>query len=197
MSRLLSLAAALLTATATAAYAHTGVGAASGFGHGFAHPLGGLDHVLAMIAVGLFAARLGGRALWLVPLSFVAMMVVGGAVGMAGIGLPLVEIAIGLSVVVLGLAAAFGLHLPTAAAMALVGLFAVFHGHAHGAAMPQSASGLPYGAGFVLATALLHALGIGLGLILGRTGAAIGRRALQTAGSAMALAGVAILAGYL
>ena len=153
--------------------------------------------VLAMVAVGLFAAQLGGRALWLVPLSFVSVMSLGGILGMAGIGLPFVEIAIGLSVVVLGLAVACGIHLPTAAAMALVGLFAIFHGHAHGAEMPETASGLAYGAGFALATALLHATGIVIGLGTGRAGAAIGRRALQTAGSAMALAGIAILTGYL
>ena len=158
---LLSLAAALLMLAATAAQAHTGVGGTAGFAHGFAHPLGGIDHVLVMVAVGLFAAQLGGRALWLVPLSFVSVMMAGGALGMAGVAMPFVEIGIGLSVVVLGLAVAFGLHLPTAAAMALVGLFAIFHGHAHGAEMPESASGLAYGAGFVLATALLHALGIG------------------------------------
>ncbi|MGD9614538.1 MAG: HupE/UreJ family protein [Alphaproteobacteria bacterium] len=197
MIRLLSLAAALLTAAATVAHAHTGAGEAAGFAHGLAHPLGGLDHVLVMIAVGLFAAHLGGRALWLVPLSFLAMMAVGGVLGMVGIGVPFVEIGIGLSVVVLGLAVAFGMHVPTAAAMALVGLFALFHGHAHGAEMPDAVSGLAYAAGFVLATALLHAFGIGLGLALGKTGAAIGRGALRTAGSAMALAGVAILAGLL
>jgi urease accessory protein len=197
MSRVLSLAAALLVAATTVAYAHTEVGDTAGFAHGFTHPLGGIDHVLVMVAVGLFAAHLGGRALWLVPLSFVLMIVIGGAFGIAGMAVPFVEIGIGLSVIVLGLAVAFRLHVPTAAAMALVGLFAIFHGHAHGAEMPESAAGLMYGAGFVLATVLLHALGIGLGLLLGRTGAAFGRRALQATGSAMALAGVAILVGYL
>jgi urease accessory protein len=197
MSRLLSLAATLLVVATTAARAHTGVGSTAGFAHGFVHPLGGVDHILAMIAVGLFAAQMGGRALWLVPLSFVSVMILGAILGIAGVGLPFVEIGIGLSVVVLGLTVAFGVYLPTAAAMALVGFFAVFHGYAHGAEMPESASGLMYGAGFVPATALLHALGIGLGLGVGRTGAAIGHGALRTAGSAMALAGIAILAGYL
>src|SRR5436190_8145834 len=126
MSRLALPAAAFLTLAAGAAQAHTGVGHIAGFAHGFAHPLGGIDHVLAMVAVGLFAAHLGGRALWLVPLSFVAMMTVGGAFGMAGVGLPFVEIAIALSVIVLGLAVAARLHMPTVAAMALVGLFALF-----------------------------------------------------------------------
>jgi len=197
MIRRLSLAAALLIAAATAAHAHTGVGSTAGLAHGFVHPLGGIDHVLVMVAVGLFAVHLGGRALWLVPLSFISMMILGGAFGMAGIGLPFAEIGIGLSVVVLGLAVAFEFHLPTAAAMALVGLFAIFHGHAHGAEMPETVSGLAYGAGFGAATVLLHAAGIGIGLGFGRIGAVLGRRALQTTGGAMALAGVVILAGYL
>ena len=123
--------------SATAAQAHTGVGATTGFTHGFLHPVSGLDHVLVMVAVGLFAVHLGGRALWLVPLSFVSMMVVGGIVGMAGFGLPFVEIGIALSVIVLGAAVAFSLHLPTVAAMGLVGLFAISHGHAHGMEMPR------------------------------------------------------------
>jgi urease accessory protein len=197
MFRLLWLAAALLTATATVAHAHTGIGSTAGFAHGFSHPLGGIDHVLVMVAVGLFAAQLGGRALWLIPLSFVSVVAFGGACGMAGIGLPFVEIGIGLSVIILGLAVAFGFRIPTAAAMALVGLFAIFHGHAHGTEMPESASGLVYGIGFVLATALLHALGTGIGVIFDRTDAAIGRRALQITGGAMAMAGVAIFAGHL
>jgi urease accessory protein len=196
MSRLALPLAALLLA-ATPAHAHTGIGDAFAFGHGFAHPIGGTDHVLAMVAVGLFAARLGGRAVWAAPLSFLAMMAVGGALGMAGIGLPLVETAIALSVVVLGLAIAVRLHLPTIAAMALVGAFALFHGHAHGAEMPGTASVLAYGVGFLLATAFLHAAGIGLGLAIGKTGEAFGNRAVQAAGSAVAVAGLAILAGSL
>jgi urease accessory protein len=182
----------------TAALAHVGVHLAAGdtgFLTGFAHPLTGLDHVLAMIAVGLFAAHLGGRAVWLVPLSFVAMMVVAGVPGMFGVGLPLVEVGIGASVVVLGLAVALQLHLPTAAAMALVGLFAVFHGHAHGAEMPENASGLAYGVGFVIATALLHAFGVGLGLLAFRFAEQRGPILVRIGGATMAIAGVAILAG--
>jgi urease accessory protein len=189
-----TIAALLITSTAQA---HTGIGDTNGFVHGFTHPISGIDHVLAMIAVGLFAAHLGGRALWLVPLCFVSMMTVGGAFGMTGVDLPFVEIGIGLSVVVLGLAVACGLHIPTAAAMSLVGFFAIFHGHAHGAEMPESASGLAYGVGFVLATATLHGCGIGLGLSVGRMSEAYGNRILQVTGSAMALAGIAILTGYL
>jgi urease accessory protein len=195
MSRLALTIAALLIAST--AHAHTGVGDTNGFVHGFTHPISGIDHILAMIAVGLFAAHLGGRALWLVPLSFVSMMTIGGAFGMAGVDLPFVEIGIGLSVVVLGLAVAWSFHIPTAGAMALVGFFAIFHGYAHGAEMPESVSGLAYGVGFVLATATLHACGIGLGLSVGQMSAAYGNRILQVTGSAMALAGIAILIGYL
>jgi urease accessory protein len=196
MSRLALPIAALLIAS-TAAQAHTGVGETSGFIHGFAHPINGADHILAMVAVGLFAAHLGGRALWLVPASFVLMMVLSGAFGMAGVNMPFVEIGIGLSVVVFGIAVAFGFHIPTAAAMTLVGFFAIFHGHAHGAEMPESASGLEYGFGFVLATATLHASGIGMGLLIGRMGETSGARILRATGSAVALAGIAILTGYI
>lgn len=185
-----------LTFICTPAFAHTGRGDTVGFFRGFLHPFSGVDHVLAMVAVGLFAASLGGRALWLVPLSFVSMMAFGGAMGMAGVSLPFVEIGIGLSVVVLGTAVAAGFDLPVATAMALVGFFAIFHGHAHGAEMPQTASGLEYGSGFVIATATLHAIGIGLGIAIGSLSLTFRRSILQTAGAGMALAGVAILAGY-
>jgi urease accessory protein len=182
----------LLSLTANAS-AHTGVGDAHGFVHGFMHPVGGLDHVLAMVAVGLYAALLGGRALWLVPASFVGVMAIGGALGIAGINVPYVEIGIALSIVVLGLAVALRLSVPTLAAMGLVGFFAIFHGHAHGAEMPQDASGYAYAAGFMLATALLHAAGVSLGLIAGRLTALGGARLTQAAGGAMALAGIVIL----
>jgi urease accessory protein len=188
----LTLAGALLP---TAALAHTGIGAAGGFAHGFWHPIGGLDHVLAMVAVGAFAVRLGGRALWLVPAAFVAMMAAGGFAGMERIQLPFVEIGIAVSVVVLGLSVAFQWKLPVAAASALVGLFATFHGHAHGSEMPVDASGLTYAVGFMLATASLHVAGIGVGLAVGRIGDR-SRLALQASGGAMALAGVALLGGY-
>lgn len=194
MSRLALPLAALLLA-AIPAHAHTGIGDAFGFVHGFAHPIGGIDHVLAMVAVGLFAAHLGGRAVWPAPLSFLAMMAIGGALGVAGIGLPLVETAIALSVVVLGLVITARLHLPTVAVMALVSTFALFHGHAHGAEMPGTESVLAYGVGFLVGTASLHATGIGLGLAIGKAREGFGNRALQATGSAMAVAGLAILAG--
>jgi urease accessory protein len=186
-----AVAAVLFIAMPVAALAHTGHGDAGGFTHGFLHPLGGLDHVLAMVAVGLFAAHLGGRALWLVPATFVAVMALGGALGMAGIALPFVETGIALSVVVLGLAVALRIGVPVLAAMALVGFFAIFHGYAHGAEMPQDASGVAYAVGFLAATALLHGAGIATGLLAARGMP----RLAQAAGGAMALAGVAILVG--
>jgi urease accessory protein len=188
-----TLLALLVALTPSLAFAHAGIGDAHGVAHGFMHPLSGPDHILAMVAVGLFAAHpRGGRALWLVPLSFVAMMAFGGGLGMAGVELPYVEIGIGLSVVVLGIVVATGVHPPVAIAMALVGFFAIFHGHAHGAGMPETVSALAYGAGFILATGLLHATGIALGLLIGRE-----RRVTRFAGSAMALAGIGILGGLI
>jgi urease accessory protein len=190
-----SLALVATIALPTIASAHPGHDGTSGFIHGFLHPLGGLDHILAMVAVGLFAARLGGRALWLVPASFVITMAAAGIAGMAGLALPYVEAGIALSILVLGAAIALETTMPVAAAMGLVAFFAVFHGHAHGAEMPETMSGLAYGAGFVAATAALHALGIGLGLAIGRSSEMFGRRVLQVCGSAAALVGAALLAG--
>jgi urease accessory protein len=186
-------AAAILVAIPGAALAHPGHDA-GGFAHGVMHPLGGLDHLLAMVAVGLYAALLGGRALWLVPATFVGVMALGGALGAAGYPLPHVETGIALSVIVLGLAVALRANLPTLAAMALAGLFAIFHGHAHGAEMPADAAAVSYAAGFMLATALLHGAGIAIGLAAGRL-AERGARAIRLAGGAVALAGVVILAG--
>jgi urease accessory protein len=188
------LAALALVLAPGVAFAHTGQVETSGLMHGLAHPVTGVDHVLAMVAVGLLAAHLGGRALWLVPLSFVAVMAVAGVLGMAGMQLVLAEVGIALSVVVLGLAVAFRLDVPTLAAMALVGFFAVFHGKAHGAEMPAAASGLSYAAGFVLTTALLHAIGVALGLPTGLARGTLGPRMLRAGGGAMALVGIALLA---
>jgi urease accessory protein len=191
------LLAVLLAALPSAALAHTGGAEAHGFIHGFAHPIGGLDHILAMVAVGVFAFVLGGRARWLVPLSFVGMMAMGFLLGLGGIELPFVELAIALSVVVIGAAAAWGRPMPVIGAMALVGVFAVFHGHAHGAEMPADATGLTYALGFMLATALLHAAGIfgamGIAKLVGRHG----RPAAQLIGGLFALGGLGVLAGWL
>src|ERR1044072_6065311 len=183
----------ILLASASPAFAHIGHGA-SGFVHGFSHPVGGLCHVLAMVAVGLYAAMLGGRTLWLVPAAFLGAMAIGGALGMIGYALPYTETGIAVSVIVLGLALAFRVSLPTLAAMALAGVFAIFHGHAHGAEMPQSISGYEYAAGFLLATALLHGIGIAIGLTAGRLTERSGWRVAQAAGGAMTLAGVLLLA---
>jgi urease accessory protein len=171
------------------AQAHTGHGDTSGFSHGFLHPVNGLDHVLAMLAIGLWAAQIGGRALWAVPATFVSVMALGGALGAAGVAIPFVEPGIVASVLVLGLLIAFAVRVPLAASVPLVGLFAIFHGYAHGAEMPITASGLEYGLGFLLATAGLHALGIGLGLAIARFSAA---PLVRFAGGAIAAAGIAL-----
>ncbi|MFG1240235.1 HupE/UreJ family protein [Xanthobacter autotrophicus DSM 597] len=188
-------AAAALTLLPQLAFAHTGAGAVHGFSHGFAHPLGGLDHLLAMVTVGIFAWQLGGRAVWAVPATFVGLMAVGGALGVSGIDVPFVELGIALSVTVLGGVVAFGLKAPLAAAMAMVGFFAIFHGHAHGVEMPADASGLAYGLGFMVATAGLHLAGIGLGMAIGRFGELHGEKFVRGAGAAVAVAGVGIMAG--
>jgi urease accessory protein len=151
--------ATLLGLSATAASAHVGHGAV-GFVHGFLHPVGGLDHVLAMLASGLLGALIGGRALWAVPLTFIAAMLAGGALGASGVELPLLETMILVSVAVLVGLAAFGRSLGLARLLPLVGGFALFHGFAHGAEMPADVSGFTYAAGFVAATALLHAAAI-------------------------------------
>ncbi len=180
----------------TAAEAHTGIGSTHGFLHGFSHPLRGIDHILAMVAVGMFAAHLGGRALWLVPCCFVAMMAVGGTLGISGVGLPFVELGIASSVIVLGALVALQTSMPTVIAMGIVGFFALFHGHAHGAEMPTDASGLTYAAGFMVATALLHVVGIALGLGLAHLASEYSQRIAQVGGAAMAAAGMGILGGY-
>ncbi len=190
-----AVAAAALTLLPQFAFAHTGVGDVHGFSHGFAHPLGGLDHLLAMVTVGIFAWQLGGRAVWAVPATFVGLMAVGGALGISGIDVPFVELGIALSVIVLGGVVAFGVKAPLATAMAIVGFFAIFHGHAHGAEMPADASGVAYGLGFMSATALLHLAGLGLGMAIGRFGELHGDKWVRGAGAAVAVAGVGILAG--
>jgi urease accessory protein len=183
--------------TPAVAFAHTGVGDTSGFVHGFGHPISGLDHVLAMLMVGVFAWQLGGRALWLVPTTFVAVMAICGALGIAGIGVPFVEIGIAVSVVVFGAAVAFDLKAPTVAAMGVVGLFAVFHGHAHGAEIPESAGGVAYAAGFMIATALLHLAGITAGFLIGRAGEHYGSLVVRMAGGFATVAGLGLLIGIL
>jgi len=178
----------------SAAFAHTGIGETAGFFQGFAHPVSGLDHVLAMVLVGVMAWQLGGRAIVAVPATFVALMAVGGVLGMAGVKVPFVEIGIALSIIAFGLAVAFRLKAPVVAVVPFVGLFAIFHGHAHGAEMPENAGGLAYGVGFMLATAALHIAGIGLGFGLGKAGERHGALAVRIAGGAAVMAGFALLA---
>lgn len=188
--------AALVVATtcfSSAALAHPGGGDVHGFVHGVMHPFGGLDHVLAMVTVGLFAYQLGGRALWLVPASFVLAMTAGGALGLWGIPVPFVEAGIAASVLVLGAIVALGVKAPVAVAMAVVAAFAVFHGHAHGSEMPLDTSIAPYATGFVLATTLLHAAGVTIGLLIGRFSDAYGRLGFRLSGGLVALVGGAIL----
>ena len=180
-----------------AAFAHTGIGDTHGFTHGFLHPLGGIDHQLAMILVGILAWRLGGRAVWLVPAAFVAMMALGGALGAYGVGIPFVEIGIAASVVILGLAVALGVKAPVALAMGTVGLFAIFHGHAHGTEMPLDASGAAYASGFIAATAALHAAGIAIGFLIGRAAEGRGARIYRIAGGTAAAAGALLLVSAL
>lgn len=190
----LALAAALLLASAPA-LAHTGAGPVNGLTAGFGHPLGGLDHLLAMLAVGVLAAQLGGQALWAVPLAFVSMMLLGGVAGLVGAPLPLVEFGIAGSVVLLGGVVALGKRLPLDAAVVLAGALAVFHGHAHGTEMPAGAGALAYASGFVLATALLHGAGIAAMLGASRTGERVAQMSARAAGAVIALAGLAIAVG--
>lgn len=178
------------------AFAHPGHGGDGG--HllaGFMHPLSGIDHLLAMIAVGLFAAHLGGRALWAVPATFVAVAAFGGILGAAGVSLPLVEIAIALSVAVFGLVILTGIAPSVLSAMMLVGFFALFHGHAHGSEIPANSSWLGYGLGFLAATALLHGLGITLGLATRWFDEAPRRRAMQACGAVIGLIGTGLVLG--
>ncbi|OCP39057.1 HupE/UreJ family protein [Ensifer sp. LC163] len=192
MNRRILIAAAALMASAAPAFAHLNPDEHGSFAAGFSHPLFGLDHILVMVAVGLWAAQIGGRALWIVPTAFVSMMAVGFALATAGIELPFVEPAILASVVALGLLVAMAVRLDTAASAAIVGLFALFHGHAHGGEL-GSAGALPFAVGFLIATAALHAAGIGLGMMLGRLSG--GGALARVLGGITALAGAALIFG--
>ena len=183
------LAAGLLLAPLTA-LAHVEGGAAGGFLSGFSHPISGLDHVLAMVAVGLWGAQLGAPAIWLLPVAFPIMMAFGGLLGLSGVELPAVELGIALSAVILGALILGAIRLPLVAALLVVGFFAVFHGHAHGTEMSPGQSAILYSIGFVIATGLLHAAGIGIGLIQ-RWNA--GRVALRGAGSLVMAGGLFFL----
>jgi urease accessory protein len=192
-----SLAAAMVVLTPAVAFAHTGVGDASSFVHGLGHPISGLDHILAMLMVGVFAWQLGGRAVWLVPVTFVGVMAASGTLGIAGIEVPFVEIGIAFSVMVLGAIVAFDIKVPAATATGVVGLFAIFHGHAHGAEIPEDAGGIAYATGFMIATALLHLSGISAGFLMGKAGEHYGSAVVRLAGGLATVAGVALLVGAL
>lgn len=181
-----SIALAALCLFAGTASAHPGH-AAAGFAGGLAHPFLGLDHLLAMIAIGLWAAQQGGRALWAVPAAFVGAMGLGGALAWLGGALPHVETAIALSVLVLGLLVATQRRAPVIVGMGIAGVFALFHGYAHGLEMPQNASPALYALGFVVATVCLHGVGIAVSLI--------GRHAMRLAGIGIAATGLTLLLG--
>ena len=186
--------ASLLVATgmlAEPAAAHTFGAHDAGFASGLAHPLGGLDHLIAMIAVGLWAGQLGGRALWLAPAAFVAAMAGGAVAAAAGFPLPATEYGIVMSLVVFGALIAAAARTPVWAGAILVGMFAVFHGHAHGSELPEAASILGYTGGFMTTTVGLHGLGIALSRAAARASAPWASRC---AGAAVALAGLALLA---
>jgi urease accessory protein len=176
------------------ALAHSETGAASGFLSGFLHPVLGLDHVIAMLAVGLWGAFLRAPAIWLLPIVFPLVMAFGGALGVAQIDLPAVEIGIALSAVILGLCVAFAFKPPLWVAAIIVGAFAIFHGHAHGTEMPHAADAISYGLGFVIATGLLHLCGIAVGA-LARWPA--GTVLVRGAGGLIAMAGGAVLSGMI
>jgi urease accessory protein len=184
---------------ATPAFAHLDPGESGSFLAGLSHPLFGLDHILAMIAVGLWAAMIGKRAVWIVPSAFVGTMVLGFALALAGAPLPFVEPVILASVVVLGLLVAMAVNVPVAIGAVLVAAFALFHGHAHGGEL-GTADAMPYMLAFATATTLLHAAGIGLGLALGSgigVGKDTGRRITQGAGALCAAAGIGLIAGVI
>ncbi len=165
--RLLTAATATLAlAMIPAAHAHIERGEVGGFASGFKHPWSGLDHIAAMVAVGLWGAQLGAPAIWLLPVTFPLVMAVGGFLGLIGVPLPGVEIGIALSALLLGLMVAFEVKPKNLVWPAiLVGIFGLFHGHAHGTELPPGQSGLLYSMGFVLATGTLHACGIGIGVV--------------------------------
>jgi urease accessory protein len=164
----LSIALALALLHAAPAAAHTGEGAVGGFVSGFQHPLFGVDHLLAMLAVGIWGAQMGGRRVWTLPVTFPLIMAFGGIAGMAGLYLPEVELGIALSVLALGLAIAFAWRPFEPVALLLIALFAVFHGYAHGVELPSAADPAAYSVGFVIATGVIHIAGIGIGLLIGK-----------------------------
>lgn len=185
----------ILLSTCSVAFAHADAASiAGGFLSGFFHPITGLDHVVAMVAVGLWGAFLGRPALWVLPLVFPLVMAFGGALGVGGVDIPYIETGIALSGVVLGLAVAFAVRPPLWIAAVLVGAFAIFHGHAHGTELPSAANPLIYSIGFVVGTGLLHLAGILFGEL---TRWSWGDKVVRAGGGVIALIGLGFLLGIL
>ena len=184
------LLALVLTAWAGNAEAHVVAGEASGFFSGVLHPVSGLDHILAMVSVGVWGAQLGAPAIWILPVTFPVMMAFGGLIGFLGVPLPATEIGIALSMVVLGAAVMLEARPPLAVVMAIVAFFAIFHGYAHGTELPHGESAMLYSLGFVVATGFLHLIGITIGFLHRWSW---GKHVLRVAGSAVSLAGALFL----
>ena len=180
------LAAAVAATVSAPALAHVEAGQATGLLSGFLHPISGLDHVLATVAVGLWGAILGAPAVWVLPIAFPLVMAMGALLGFLGVPLPGVEYGIAASAILLGAAVAFEVRPPVAFAALLVGVFAIFHGYAHGSELPPGQSALLFSMGFVIATGALHAVGIGIGALKGRVW---GGAVLRAAGSIVAAGG--------
>jgi len=185
---------AALSLAALPLFAHEAGGEAAGLLTGLRHPVSGLDHVVAMLAVGLWGAQLGVPALWMLPVAFPMVMAFGGALGLIGLPLPGVEVGIAVSAIVLGGMVLLEARPPVGVALVLVGVFALFHGHAHGTELPAGQNGMLYSVGFVAMTGTLHACGIGVGMIHRWTW---GRMALRGAGALIAAFGVYFLWGAL
>lgn len=185
-----ALAITVLVLLAVPAFAHPQKGEAVGFLTGFRHPISGFDHVLAMVAVGLWGAQLGTPAIWLLPVAFPMVMAVGGMLGLMGVPIPGIEYGIALSAIMLGAAVMFEYRPKLGIAAALVGFFAIFHGHAHGTELPPGQSAMLYSIGFVIATGCLHAVGIGIGAVHRWDW---GKKALRAAGALVAVGGAFFL----
>lgn len=186
-SLFLRTAALLAALTPALALAHQEAGQATGLLAGLTHPVSGMDHLLAMVAVGLWGAVLGQPAIWVLPVAFPLMMALGGLMGLLGFPLPGVEIGIAASAIVLGTVVLTEQRPPLMLATLITALFAIFHGHAHGAELPEGASALTYSLGFVISTGLLHAVGILIGTVHGRQ---FGRKVVRAAGGGVAIAGL-------
>ena len=175
-------------------HAHTGEGVAGGLMSGFFHPIQGLDHVTAMVAVGILGAFLGRPAIWVLPVVFPLVMTIGGVLGLIGVSIPYIEVGIAVSSIVLGLMILFAVQPPLWVAAIIVAAFAIFHGHAHGTELPNAVNALAYSIGFVVSTGLLHLAGIAIGELIRWP---VGRIIARAIGGLIALAGVGFLAGWL